>query len=146
MNRRRLGWLKAGRILFIIRHSSFRNFLQTVLLNWRELSVLRARLEREMRANTYDPATERLTISTLRAEAIEKLTAHYADVFAAGRSEYAIPSGALTDSDKARRMGAFFFWTSWVASTNRPGESVSYTQNWPHEPLVGNNVTGSSIV
>src|SRR4051812_4315718 len=32
-------------------------------------TVLRARLEREMRANTYDPATGRLTISPLRAEA-----------------------------------------------------------------------------
>src|SRR5215218_2164236 len=52
---------------------------------------LRARLEREMRANTYDPATERLTISAVRAEAFESLTAHYADVFANGRSEYAIP-------------------------------------------------------
>src|ERR1044071_6389225 len=32
-------------------------------------TVMRARLEREMRANTYDAATGRLTISPLRAEA-----------------------------------------------------------------------------
>jgi nitric oxide reductase subunit B len=50
-------------------------------------------------------------------------------VFASGRSEYAIPAGALADAEKARQMGAFFFWTSWVASTNRPGEQISYTQN-----------------
>src|ERR1044072_1884 len=49
-----------------------------------EQAALRARLEREMRANTYDPTTERLTISPVRAEAFEKLTAHYADVFASG--------------------------------------------------------------
>ena len=107
---------------------------------------LRARLEREMRANTFDPATERLTVSAVRAGAVESLTAHYRDVFASGRSEYAIPAGALADAEKARQMGAFFFWTSWVASTNRPGETISYTQNWPHEPLVGNRVTGDSIV
>jgi nitric oxide reductase large subunit len=107
---------------------------------------LRARLEREMRTNTYDPATGRLTISPTRAEAIEKLTAYYADVFAAGRNEYAIPAGSLSDAEKARQMGAFFFWTSWVASTNRPGDRVSYTQNWPHEPLVSNVVTGDSVV
>ena len=35
-------------------------------------------------------------------------------------------------------MSAFFWWTAWAASTNRPGHDVSYTQNWPHEPLVGN--------
>ena len=109
-------------------------------------AVLRARLEREMRTNTYDPATGRLTISPTRAAALENLTAYYADVFSAGRNEYAIPAGSLNDAAKARQMGAFFFWTSWVASTNRPGERVSYTQNWPHEPLVGNVVTGNSVV
>jgi nitric oxide reductase subunit B len=108
--------------------------------------LLRARLEREMRRNTYDPELGRLIVSPLRAEAVASLTAHYADVFSRGRTEYAIPRAALVDAERARQMGAFFFWTSWAASTERPGQSVSYTQNWPHEPLVGNRVTGSSIV
>src|ERR1043166_1989924 len=99
-----------------------------------------------MRTNTYDPATGRLTVSPTRAAAIENLSAYYADVFSSGRNEYAIPAGALTAAAKAREVGTFFFWTSWVASTNRPGERVSYTQNWPHEPLVGNVVTGNSVV
>ncbi len=64
--------------------------------------------------------------------------AHYADVFSKGRSAYAIPEGALTNPRKLADLGAFFWWTSWVTSTNRPGDTVSYTQNWPHEPLVGN--------
>jgi len=109
-------------------------------------AALRARLEAEARRNTYDPATRRLTVSPLRAAAVESLTAHYADVFARGRAEYAIPRSALLDRQKAREMGAFFFWTSWAASTERPGQAVSYTQNWPHEPLVGNRVTGASVV
>jgi nitric oxide reductase subunit B len=109
-------------------------------------AALRARLEKEMRTNTYDPATGRVTVSQARAAAFDSLAAHYADVFAAGRNEYAIPRGALADKTKAREMAAFFWWTSWAASTNRPGETVSYTQNWPHEPLVSNNVTGGSVV
>ncbi|HZI19920.1 MAG TPA: nitric-oxide reductase large subunit [Pyrinomonadaceae bacterium] len=109
-------------------------------------ALSRARLEREMRRNTYDPETDRLTISPLRAEAVGALTAHYADVFSRGRAEYAIPRAALMDEAKAREMGAFFFWTSWAASTERPGQTVSYTQNWPHEPLVGNRVTGASVI
>ena len=28
-------------------------------------------------------------------------------------------------------MNAFFFWTSWSTVTNRPGEDVTYTSNWP---------------
>ena len=41
-----------------------------------------------------------------------------------------------------RDMAAFFFWTSWSAATSRPGQAISYTNNWPHEPLVGNRPTG----
>ncbi len=43
-------------------------------------------------------------------------------------------------------MAAFFFWTSWAASTNRPGADLTYTSNWPHEPLVSNRPTGEAVV
>ncbi len=43
-------------------------------------------------------------------------------------------------------MSTFFFWTSWVASTNRPGSQVTYTQNWPHEPLVANAPPSASLI
>src|SRR5262252_6041266 len=43
-------------------------------------------------------------------------------------------------------MAIFFWWTAWAASTNRPGQDVTYTQNWPHEELVGNRPTGGTIV
>ena len=33
---------------------------------------------------------------------------------------------------------------TWVCSTNRPGEQVSYTNNWPYDPLVG-NVASTSL-
>src|SRR5919205_656892 len=107
---------------------------------------LKARLVLLMRTNTYDPATGRVTVSPARAAAFDAVAAHYADVFARGRDEYAIPRGALTDPQKARQMAAFFWWTSWAASTNRPGSDVSYTQNWPHEPLVENSPTGGTVV
>jgi nitric oxide reductase subunit B len=109
-------------------------------------AALRARLAREFKTNTYDPATGRVTIGAARAEAFDAVAPYYADVFANGRDEYAIPRGALADPAKARDMAAFFWWTSWAASTDRPGQNVTYTQNWPHEPLVANTLTGSAVV
>ncbi|HEY0788911.1 MAG TPA: nitric-oxide reductase large subunit [Thermoanaerobaculia bacterium] len=111
-----------------------------------EQGRLRARLESVMRTNTYDAATDSITIAPERADAFEALSAHYADVFAAGREEYAIPRGALVDPVKQRQMASFFWWTSWAASTERPGADVTYTQNWPHEPLVANRPTADAIV
>lgn len=107
---------------------------------------LRARLEAVMRTNTYDAATGTITVDPLRADAFESLSKHYADVFASGRKEYAIPQGALTDATKQREMASFFWWTSWAASTNRPGSTISYTNNWPHEPLVANHPPASAML
>jgi nitric oxide reductase subunit B len=115
-------------------------------LNQDRQALLKARLIREMRTNTYDAASNRVTISPERAAAYQQLAAYYAGVFSAGRKEYAIPRGALTDAAKQRQMANFFWWTSWAASTNRPSGATTYTNNWPHEPLVGNQPTSSAVL
>ena len=107
---------------------------------------LTARLTRLMRTNTYDAATGAVTIEPIRAEAFGDNLAHYSQVFREGNSDYAIQSGAVTDSERLRKLSAFFFWSSWAASTNRPEDTISYTSNWPHEQLVGNRPTGDNIV
>jgi len=109
-------------------------------------AALRARLQELMRTNTYDKASDRIVLSPERAAAFEEVAKHYADVFSNGRTEYAIPTGALTDQAKLHQMATFFWWTSWAASTDRPGQTVSYTQNWPHEDLVGNRPTSGAVI
>ena len=107
---------------------------------------LQSRLQQLMRMNTYDARSETLTLDPVRAEAFAANLSHYTDVFARGRDEYAIPPRTLTDAEDLRTLTAFLFWTSWAASTNRPGDTVTYTSNWPHEPLVGNRPTADAIV
>lgn len=107
---------------------------------------LRARLQQVMRTNTYNASSGKITIDPARAAAFDELAGHYADVFTRGRNEYAIQPNALSDPTKLREMSSFFWWTAWAASTNRPGTNVSYTQNWPHEPLIANGPTSGTIV
>jgi nitric oxide reductase subunit B len=111
-----------------------------------ERARLRARLTALLRENTFEPKTQTLTIAPVRARAIKANAAYFADVFAQGRPEYAIPAGAQPDPAKLADLATFFFWTSWAAVTERPNEAVSYTNNWPHEPLVGNTLTGDALV
>jgi nitric oxide reductase subunit B len=109
-------------------------------------AMLSARLTATVRRNTWEPSSGRVTLDGGRAAAFPALAQHYADVFANGRDAYAIPAGALTDPERLRQLAAFFFWTAWAASTNRPGETISYTSNWPHERLVGNQPSGDTVV
>jgi nitric oxide reductase subunit B len=109
-------------------------------------AALRERLRLTLRANRYDAATQTLTLEPVRARAFRANQEHFADVFREGRPEYAIPRGALSDPERLQQLGAFFFWTAWVSAAARPGQDISYTSNWPHEPLIGNVPTGEAIV
>jgi nitric oxide reductase subunit B len=115
-------------------------------LSVEDQGALRARLKELVRTNTYDPASGTLTLAAVRADAFEANARHYADVFEKGRREYAIPAGALTDEHRQRALAAFFFWTSWACATNRPDLAISYTQNWPHEPLIDNEPTPDTVI
>ena len=109
-------------------------------------AALRERLTREYRTNTYDPATGAITVSADRAAAIETTIAYYTNLFAQGRDQYALPRGTVVEPARARALAAYFFWSAWAASTQRPGEAITYTSNWPHEPLIANRPSSDAIV
>jgi len=115
-------------------------------LSAEEQAAMRARLQRLIRTNTYDPATGRIVLDPVRRRAFEANVAHYVKVFTEGDAPAAIPAGTLDDPQKIRQLASFFFWTSWAASTNRPGDNVTYTSNWPHEPLIDNKPTSDAII
>ncbi|NMD34774.1 MAG: nitric-oxide reductase large subunit, partial [Planctomycetes bacterium] len=113
---------------------------------------VRERLRREMRRNRYDAATDTLTVSEGRARAMAATAAHYDKLFgddeALGelRESYALHNNAVPEASERRDMTAFFFWTAWACTTERPGQAVTYTNNWPHEALVGNHPTTANLI
>jgi nitric oxide reductase subunit B len=109
-------------------------------------AALRERLKELMRKNTYNSATGQVVLDPVRARAFESNLAYYQKLFTEGKPEYAIPKNTLTDREKIKQLASFFFWSSWAASTNRPGASISYTSNWPHEPLIDNRPTSDAII
>ena len=73
-------------------------------------------------------------VKPIRAAAFAANVGHYRTVFIDGNADYAIPAGAVSSEERLHKLSAFIFWTSWAASTTRPGDIASYTNNWPHEP------------
>lgn len=110
-------------------------------------------LRYEMHKNTYDPHTGNVIVSPNRALAIKIVARHYINLFTANgesflklRKDYAFPQNSVLDEKDARQLTAFFCWTAWAAVTNRPNDDVSYTSNWPHDPLVGNTPSASILM
>ncbi|KAB2892693.1 MAG: nitric-oxide reductase large subunit, partial [Burkholderiaceae bacterium] len=115
-------------------------------------AVLQGRLRTEYRTNTYDPSTGTATVSTVRADAIAQ-TAHYYDQLFSdapalhpSREHFAMKENTLPSAERRKQLAGFFFWTAWAAATERPGSVATYTNNWPHEPLIGNQPTGENLV
>ncbi len=100
----------------------------------------------DFRANRYDERTGTLTLSAARAAAFDTLVRHYSRYFSDPRSDHGLRPKAITDPVKLRQLTAFFAWTAWAASTDRPGHDYSYTNNWPPEPRVENEPTANVLV
>ena len=115
-------------------------------------SALQERLRREMRSNTYDGATDTITISDERAAAIAEVSDHYESLFgndpatAELREAYAMKNDTVPNAEYREALSAFFWWTSWAAAAERPGAEVTYTNNWPSEPLVGNRPPATTFI
>ena len=113
---------------------------------------LERRLQLELRKNTYNPETGEIIITPVRAEAIEYLNSYYEGLFMDNpelnelRNNYAIPKNAIKDTKRMRQMTGFFFWATWACTTERPESNITYTHNWPSEPLVGNKPSGDILV
>lgn len=146
------------------------DWLHRELLQWLELAAqdeyqqpykdlfpaqqiqLKFALQQAYRTNTYDPETKQLRISDRRAEAIRLTAAYYSRLFSnapelqATRESYAMKENTLPSVGRRESLTEFFFWTAWAAATERPDSKATYTNNWPHEPLIGNHPTPENIV
>jgi nitric oxide reductase subunit B len=115
-------------------------------------AALKARLQKSLRANTYDIKTGNISVTSDRAGAIKANCTHYAGLFmndpalSKERQDYAIPPNSIKDSIRMQDMNAFFFWAAWACITERPGSAITYTNNWPPDEVVGNVPTPGIIL
>ncbi len=112
---------------------------------------LREQLRAEYRGNRVDEAGV-LKLSARRTEALTQTAAYYSQLFSDApalqqrRQHYAMKEDTLPSAERRQQLTQFFFWTAWAAATERPDSKVTYTNNWPHEPLIGNVPSSENIV
>lgn len=97
-----------------------------------------ARVRRELHTNTWDKNADRIRLNDAQINAFGALVDHYTRMFTEPSYPEFFQAGYISDPKDIRALTAFFFWGAWVASADRPGESYSYTINWPYDPAAGN--------
>ena len=121
-------------------------------LSDQEKAAMKSRLQQYLRTNTYNETTGTLVIGSERYEAFEHIRSHYRALFMDDpaldklRADYAIARNSIKTEERLDKMAQFFFWASWACVTNRPGEVITYTHNWPPDEQIGNVPTSDLIL
>ena len=100
--------------------------------------IVDLKISRELKTNRYDPGADMLTLTPGQVQALPMIHEHWEKIFRDGETHYGFLPNTVATPEERRQISRFFFWTSWVASTNRPGEDFTYTNNWPADRAVGN--------
>ena len=111
-----------------------------------ERSALRGRLQEILKENRYDPKTDTLLFTAPEEESYRRQIVKWTDYFADPVVNRGLLYAHIQDPQEIGNLTAFFAWTAWASVANRPGETYSYTNNFPYEPLVGNSLTTGAIL
>lgn len=120
-------------------------------------TVIKSNVINEMRKNRYDSSKDSLKLTNAQASGLEKVRAFYKNVFTKGDG-WGLKANLIQEKDMPAKNRAFvangsqitqisdfFFWTAWLSSTVRPGDKITYTNNWPYYEDAGNHVSFSAI-
>lgn len=111
-----------------------------------ERASLQARVSEEFKTNRYDPETDELFLTAAQAQGLKQVFADYEHLLTYGSVIHSIPHGWFKDPTQIHDVTAFFAWTAWAAAADRPNASFSYTANWPHDDLIGNQQPGQFVI
>ncbi|MDQ1239387.1 MAG: nitric oxide reductase subunit [Thermodesulfobacteriota bacterium] len=109
-------------------------------------ATLKAHVKRELKQNLYDPGKDQLTFTPNQQEAFEVLRKYYTGLFKNGNEDMGLQPGIVRTDAEGHLLTSFFAWLSWAAVTNRLDDDVTYTSNWPYDPLVGNEPIPSALI
>ncbi len=131
---------------------AMRAFYEREIANERSVTqadrdAIAVRVQREIKANTYDESARVIRLNDAQIYAHQDLQRHYTRVFLDPTypAKFTLDR-YITDPDDLKAISAFFFWGGWVAGATRPGESYSYTHNWPYDLDAGNVPTMPTVL
>jgi nitric oxide reductase subunit B len=111
-----------------------------------ERALLEAQVQEQFKPNRYDAEADTLLLTAAQTQGLKQVFADYQALLAHGSRIHSIPDGWFKSEQDIRDVTTFFTWTAWAAAANRPNAPFSYTANWPHDDLIGNQPLGQFLV
>jgi len=105
-----------------------------------------ARVIAELKVNRLDPATGTLQLTEAQAYAFDRVREHWERVYGEGDKGTVVAAQAVKTAEERKHLADFYLWTAWAAGTLRPGKELTYTNNWPPDRSVGNEIAPEAVV
>lgn len=106
-----------------------------------------ATVRTDFKRNFYNGDNDTLVYTPGQVYAFERLEGFYAKWFGHSETQKHGPQApTILDRGEIRDITSYFSWAAWTCTAPRPGETYSYTNNWPAEPAVGNTPTADAFL
>ncbi|HDJ7346382.1 TPA: cbb3-type cytochrome c oxidase subunit I [Staphylococcus aureus] len=124
-------------------------------LNHVEIAVVKDKVMKEIRINRYSEKEDQLVLTPGQVYGLKYLQDYYKKEFVnnpkqVGLNENMVKQFQNDDymvaGNKIEHLSQFFFWGAWLSSTDRPGKTFSYTNNWPYDVDAGNTLPSAGIL
>lgn len=100
----------------------------------------------DLKTNRYDAATATLRFTGSQAAAYRQQVDYWTAYFREPSRNGGLKTNLISDPTELRQFTAFVMWAAWASVAERPGQTYSYTNNFPYDPSVGNLPTSSALM
>lgn len=96
--------------------------------------------------NRYNEATHNLLFTDPEKKSYTDQIAYWKNYFSNPALNRGLNAGIIPDEQELRQLNSFFAWTAWSSAALVPGKNYTYTNNFPHEPLIGNGPSSAAVL
>jgi nitric oxide reductase subunit B len=105
--------------------------------------IVRAQMQKQLRQ--IDLTAEQISLSTSVSAAVRNIRARIVHNIMTDNPEKGWTRAYSLTDQEARQLADFLVYSSLTTVALRPGSDYSWTNNWPTEPLVGNEPTAATF-